>query len=90
MKILKGKTVITSDHGNLFGEIIYPFPVRMYGHPGGIYVKNLVEVPWLVLDSKDRKMIRTRDGEQDATPESVDFKEGNGIKERLQSLGYLD
>ena len=37
---LEGKTVITSDHGNLFGEF------GLYAHPYGIYLKPLVEVPW--------------------------------------------
>lgn len=53
---LSGKTVITSDHGNLFGErphILYPF--KEYGHPLGLRVKQLVEVPWLIIDRKDGK-----------------------------------
>ena len=38
---LDGKTVITTDHGNCFGEH------GLLAHPHGIYVKELVEVPWL-------------------------------------------
>lgn len=38
---LEGKKVITSDHGNLFGEHF------MYGHPYGLRFKELTEVPWL-------------------------------------------
>ncbi|MFW6130790.1 MAG: hypothetical protein ACOC56_06350, partial [Atribacterota bacterium] len=37
IKRLSGKTVITSDHGNLFGTWLFPFPIRGYGHPLGIY-----------------------------------------------------
>jgi len=47
---LIGKTIITSDHGNLFGEIAHPllpFKMYMYGHPSHFHVKKLVEVPWL-------------------------------------------
>lgn len=41
VKELEGKVVITSDHGNLFGEHF------MYGHPCGVRFKELIEVPWL-------------------------------------------
>jgi len=54
---LRGKTVISADHGNLFGERVPPLFLREYGHSSGIYAKNLVEMPWLVIESKDRKQI---------------------------------
>lgn len=54
---LTGKTIISSDHGNLFGERIFPFFIREYGHPGGIYAKNLVKVPWLVIENERRKKV---------------------------------
>ncbi|KXB06241.1 hypothetical protein AKJ53_00895 [candidate division MSBL1 archaeon SCGC-AAA382F02] len=41
---LDEKTIITSDHGELFGEF------WMYGHPDGIRVKPLVEVPWFEVE----------------------------------------
>jgi len=44
--VLEGKIVITADHGQLLGE---KFEI---GHPMGIYFKELVEVPWLVVDKK--------------------------------------
>jgi len=50
---LSGKTVITSDHGELFGErphILYPF--KAYEHPPRFYVKSLVKVPWLIINEK--------------------------------------
>lgn len=43
-----GRTVVTSDHGNHFGEFATPFPVRLYGHPEGIRTPELITVPWLV------------------------------------------
>lgn len=61
VNLLEGKTIITSDHGNLFGErphILYPF--REYGHPSGLRVKQLVEVPWLILDRKDKKRLEEK------------------------------
>ncbi len=41
-----GKTIITSDHGNLFGEY------GLYGHPRGLYVPELLKVPLLEVDSR--------------------------------------
>jgi len=37
---LEGKTVISSDHGNLFGEH------GQYGHPPNKNYKELIEVPY--------------------------------------------
>jgi len=54
--MLPGRTVVTSDHGNLFGErphILYPF--KEFGHPDGLYVRRLVLVPWLIVDRKKEK-----------------------------------
>ncbi len=42
VKKLNGKTVITSDHGELFGEF------GLYGHIPLLYCKYLIEIPWLV------------------------------------------
>ncbi len=43
---LPGKVIITADHGNALGE------KRVYGHPSGIYMKELVEVPWFEVKDK--------------------------------------
>lgn len=39
----KKKIIITSDHGNVFGEY------GLYGHPNGYDYPELTEVPWLVI-----------------------------------------
>ena len=44
---LKGKVVLTSDHGNALGEY------GIYEHPEGVRIEELVKVPWVVL--KNRK-----------------------------------
>lgn len=41
---LDGKVVITADHGEMLGE------KGLYSHPHGVYFKELVEVPWFVVD----------------------------------------
>lgn len=87
---LSGKTVVTSDHGELFGErphrFLYPF--KTYEHPPRFYVESLVKVPWLVVDGKPRKKIfkgdsktkTTRNGERSRIKETID---------KLKALGYI-
>lgn len=54
IKRLKGRIVISSDHGNCFGEY------GIYGHPGGKHVKPLVEVPWFRLTEDARLTVGER------------------------------
>jgi len=46
---LTGRTVITADHGELFGKklMFYNFA----GHPWGVRVPELIQVPWVVFES---------------------------------------
>lgn len=74
---LAGKTVITSDHGNAFGEW------EIYGHPPGAYISPLVQVPWLEISHNERKKIKTtKDGER--------FTDEKPSKTRLRDLGYVE
>jgi len=81
---LPGRTAVTADHGNAFGEFAKPFPIRVYGHPLGILIPALIEVPWLVSDNGERKAIRAAEPDDDRTTtedESTD---------RLRALGYVE
>ena len=83
---LEGKTVITSDHANLFGEWLLPFPLKEYGHPGGIYKKSAIKVPWFMIEKRERKeILRGEKRERDTRIED----EARKIKRRLEDLGYL-
>lgn len=73
---LNGKTVVTSDHGNAFGEW------GVYGHPGSAYISPLVNVPWLVIDSKNRKSV-----ESGETTDRMSVDED--INNQLEQLGYM-
>lgn len=78
---LPGRTVVTSDHGNAFGEW------GVYDH-GGPKIPALVDVPWLVVDEGERKRIT----EGDDTVSSLDLSavEPDGVvQDRLAQLGYL-
>lgn len=79
---LPGKSVITSDHGNMLGERVWPFPVREYGHRESIYTPENVRVPWDVLPFETRKTITAGETmtEREITADVTD---------RLADLGYV-
>lgn len=52
---LDGKSVVTADHGQMFGERASPIPMRDYGHPTELFTPELVTVPWHVHRSGDRR-----------------------------------
>ena len=78
-----GRTVITSDHGNMLGERAWPFPCRVYGHPE-IYAEQLMKVPWLVVDKSKRRDIRS------GKIRDIQPKDEEIISQRLRDFGYLD
>lgn len=82
VKRLDGKTVVTSDHGNLFGERVSPLPINIYGHPSNIPAKNLIEVPLVELPYESRRKVTT-----EVPSEST--SETEEIESRLEDLGYL-
>jgi len=49
---LDGLTVITTDHGNACGETVTPFRIPIYGHPNGVHIPALVEIPWFIVEEK--------------------------------------
>lgn len=76
-----GRTVITADHGELFGKRQFPIPIRAYAHPPGLRDPDLVRVPWAVIDDGERKEIV-----DEAT--SIIRAEADDVEERLKDLGY--
>lgn len=74
IKNINGKTIVTSDHGNVFGRF------GLYGHPGNKYIKELVEVPWLNINDQRRDIYDEGLMEQSGQSEV--------IEERLRNLGY--
>lgn len=81
---LPGKTVVTSDHGNLFGQRLFPLPLKMYGHPAHLYHLDLIKVPWLVVEGGDRKALR-----EEARAEKTDDAAADEYADKLKSLGYM-
>lgn len=79
---LDGRTVITSDHGNMLGERAWPVPLRLYGHPEGVRHPALVEIPWAVLEGDDRRRIT------DEGVGAIDDAATELVENRLRDLGY--
>lgn len=67
-------TVISADHGQLFGE------KGLYGHPPSMPIKAVQYVPWIKTTASDTK---------DYQPQSYTrTKDGTNRNERLRALGY--
>lgn len=81
---LPGLTAVTSDHGNAMGERAWPFPIRVYGHPLGILIPALTEVPWLTNTNGDRKIVTAK------PPETPEQEVDEATNERLRMLGYTE
>jgi hypothetical protein len=77
---LNGKTVVTSDHGELFGERVPPLFTRLWGHKSGIRHPNLVYVPWAVIDGNRRRVVDEGVSTTDSNTEK--------IESQLELLGY--
>jgi len=79
---LNGKTVVTSDHGNLFGERVSSLPIRLYGHPPNLPGENLIQVPLVELPFESRR-------ETTVSPPHKTDSEAEDVESRLEDLGYL-
>lgn len=80
---LEGKTVISSDHGEMLGDRLSPVPVRWVGHPSGIYQDELLQVPWQVVSEGPRRKIRS----DPPTSDERTVSEAT-VEQTLQDLGY--
>jgi hypothetical protein len=80
---LGGRTVVSSDHGNLLGERIRPIPVRTFGHPAGLRSEPLIKVPWFIIGRKRRQIT----SEEPTTEKSID---DSIVEDRLTALGYAE
>ena len=81
---LSGKTVISADHGEMLGERHFPVPMRDYMHPHGIDNDVLVQVPWFVCESGER-----RDIVAEPPKSSDDEIDDDTVEAHLKELGYL-
>ena len=82
---LKGKTAISSDHGELLGDRIHRFGSRRWEHPGGVRSKELCLVPWVEIPTDEKKTITS-----DPPTNNTNNVDQSMINEKLQSLGYME
>lgn len=80
---LRGKSVITADHGEMLGERITPGGKRYFGHPGNLDRPELRRVPWFELPTSERKECMSEDPIDTASRASSD------IEDKLKQLGYV-
>lgn len=83
MTELRGKTVVSADHGEMIGERARPIPMTEYGHPSEVHTDALVTVPWLTYQNGDRREIRAEDSSI-----SMDDEDREVVEKRLEELGY--
>lgn len=79
---LEGKTIISADHGELLGERQRPIPMQYFGHPCGVYVGELLKVPWHIIEGAERKEIVSEE------PKKETETDQDAIQEQLSALGY--
>lgn len=82
LEALDGKSVVTSDHGNLVGERLWPIPIRGFGHPPGLRNPALVDVPWHEVPFETRRETVAE------PPQHRDVVADDVIQQRLEDLGY--
>lgn len=81
---ISGKVVISSDHGEMFGESPYRFLGKLYEHYNNPRTIELCKVPWFVIvdDSERRDITSEVPREQSREMDDLD------IERQLEALGY--
>ncbi|WP_257297847.1 hypothetical protein [Haloarchaeobius sp. FL176] len=77
-----GKSVITADHGEMLGERLLPGTTRVWGHMEGFSTPTLRGVPWLQIDSENRRDMVAEE------PVGQSEFDDDTVSDRLAALGY--
>lgn len=85
LREIEGKSVVTSDHGEMIYDRAWPIPVVINGHPGGLYTPELAEIPWHTYTNGDRR--QTTADSRTAEP-SDEIDDDHAVAQRLRDLGY--
>jgi hypothetical protein len=84
LRYLRGRIVITSDHGELLGER------GAYGHIRGSRSPELLEVPWLVVDKQQAENLDGWQVRAEGRAPDASAADPDEIARRLKALGYID
>jgi hypothetical protein len=80
---IDGKSVLTSDHGEMFGERPYPFMGKLYEHHNHPKNLNVCKVPWFTIAGNTERRLVQKD-----TPVTESRVPGEDIEQQLDALGY--
>lgn len=80
-----GKSVVTSDHGEMLGERVLSFTSRVWGHSEGFSTPSLRTVPWLETETGSRRTIEANDPADAGSGLSEET-----VSDRLSALGYRE
>jgi hypothetical protein len=80
---ISGKVVISSDHGEMFGEGPYPLLGDLFEHYRNPKTMELCKVPWFVIDEAGKR----RNIVAETYKDSIDI-DGQEIEDQLEALGY--
>jgi hypothetical protein len=83
LEAVDGKSVITSDPRELFGEWIVPLPAPLYGHTPRIWAEPLIKVPWFIIEAESRRIVKADVSEQ------AEMSSSQTARDRLGDLGYI-
>jgi len=83
MEELGGRTAITADHGDMFGERLSPLRVKEYSHWEGVYNRILREVPWVIVEGDERREVSS---DQPLGRKKID---DDSLQGQLEAMGYL-
>ncbi|EMA47333.1 hypothetical protein C449_01970 [Halococcus saccharolyticus DSM 5350] len=83
-----GRVVVTSDHGELLGDRLWPLPVRQWGHIPDLHHPLLVRVPWHRLDVGARRDVIAEEPADEAMTDEGNEQER--LTEHLRALGYAE
>jgi arylsulfatase A-like enzyme len=84
LRFMSGRIVITSDHGELLGE------GGRYSHFSGSTARELLEIPWLVVEKRQSEALDGWRAERKDEPEAEGADGKDEIGSRLRALGYID
>lgn len=76
-----GRSVISADHGQTHDATLYGL-IDTNAHPPGLRIPELVEVPWAIIESGERRDIRAGDVTQ------IEKSSTEDVEKRLEHLGY--
>lgn len=83
---LDGLTVISADHGELLAERSRPIPIIETAHPEGVYLNQLVKVPWFKIRGDRRRDIIEEEAPHKTMEDSKVVTDE--LNNHLRDLGY--